>query len=164
MAPATGDVIGRNSAAAVLPGFALICTLYNEEGSVIEFLDSVYALDPIPEEFVIVDGDSTDRTNELIRGYVATHPTGMRVRHLVRPDWMKVNTIKFDNDPRPYVQGLYKFAEANDVAVADASRTWCGLWRKGIPYTTLLANSINHPDVRGQVIFADVLMALFPEE
>jgi hypothetical protein len=84
--------------------------------------------------------------------------------HLVRLDWLKMTSVKFDEDPRPYVQGLYKFAEANDVAVADASRTWCGLWRKGIPYTTLLANSINHPDVRGQVIFADALMALFPEE
>lgn len=84
--------------------------------------------------------------------------------HLVRMDWMKVDTLKFDTDPRPYVQGLYTFAEANGVAVADASRTWCGLWRKGIPYTSLLANSINHPDARGQVIFADALMALFPEE
>jgi hypothetical protein len=84
--------------------------------------------------------------------------------HLVRLDWMKMTSVKFDDDPRPYVQGLYTFAEANGVAVADASRTWCGLWRKGIPYTTLLANSINHPDVRGQVIFADALMALFPEE
>ena len=84
--------------------------------------------------------------------------------HLVRMDWMKVDTLKFDTDPRPYVQGLYTFAVANGVAVADASRTWCGLWRQGIPYTTLLANSINHPDARGQVIFADALMALFPEE
>jgi hypothetical protein len=84
--------------------------------------------------------------------------------HLVRLDWMKMTSVKFDDDPRPYVQGLYTFAEANGVAVADASRTWCGLWRKGIPYTTILANSINHPDVRGQVIFADALMALFPEE
>jgi hypothetical protein len=84
--------------------------------------------------------------------------------HLVRLDWMNMTSVKFDDDPRPYVQGLYTFAEANGVAVADASRTWCGLWRKGIPYTTLLANSINHPDVRGQVIFANALMALFPEE
>ncbi|MBX3178308.1 MAG: hypothetical protein KF886_13180 [Candidatus Hydrogenedentes bacterium] len=83
--------------------------------------------------------------------------------HLVRPDWMGVDTLKFDEDPRPYVQGLRAFAEANDVAVADASRIWCGLWRRGIPYTTLLANAINHPDARGQAIFADALMALFPE-
>lgn len=99
---------------------------------------------------------------DLLRG-VGAEPV-IITPHLVRMDWMKVDTLKFDMDPRPYVQGLYTFAEANGIAVADASRTWCGLWRKGIPYTTLLANSINHPDLRGQVIFADALMALFPEE
>ena len=30
--------------------------------------------------------------------------------HLVRPDWMGVDTLKFDDDPRPYVQGLRRFA------------------------------------------------------
>ncbi len=84
--------------------------------------------------------------------------------HLVRPDWMGVDTLKFDDDPRPYVKGLREFAEKNDVALADASALWCQLWLQGIPYTTLLANSINHPDVRGHALFADALMALFPEE
>ena len=84
--------------------------------------------------------------------------------HLVRPDWLKSNTLKVAKDPRPYVAGLREFAAENDVALADASREWCRLWRKGIPYTTLLANSINHPDVRGHRIFAEVLIGLFPKE
>ena len=82
--------------------------------------------------------------------------------HLVRPDWMGVDSLKFDDDPRPYVQGLRRFAEANGVALADGSRHWCALWRQGIPYPTLLANSINHPDARGHALLADALMALFP--
>ena len=84
--------------------------------------------------------------------------------HLVRPDWMKVDSMKFDADPRPYVAGLHRIAAGEHVAVADASKEWCRLWRRGIPYITLEANSINHPDERGHAIFADALMALFPEE
>lgn len=82
--------------------------------------------------------------------------------HLVRPDWLGTDTMKFDEDPRPYVKGLYQFAKANNVALADASREWCRLWRRGIPYITLEANNINHPDERGHQIFVDALMGLFP--
>ncbi len=82
--------------------------------------------------------------------------------HLVRIDWMGTGTAKFDKDPRPYVIELKKFAAENNLALADASSKWCCLWRKGIPYETLLGNSINHPDVRGHALFADALMELFP--
>lgn len=83
--------------------------------------------------------------------------------HLVRPDWMKATSEKVESDPRPYVHALHRFAQDNGVALADASALWCRLARQGIPYTTLLANSINHPDARGHALFADALMALFPE-
>ncbi len=82
--------------------------------------------------------------------------------HLVRPDWLKTDTLKVAEDPRPYVRGLRRFAAENQVALADASRRWCRLHAQGLPYTTLLANAINHPDSRGQALFADALMALFP--
>ena len=84
--------------------------------------------------------------------------------HLVRPDWLHVTSEKVFEDPRPYVKGLKEFAKKNNLAVADASAEWCRLWRKGIPYMTLLGNSINHPDVRGHRIFADVLIGLFPAD
>jgi lysophospholipase L1-like esterase len=84
--------------------------------------------------------------------------------HLVRPDWMGVQTLKFDDDPRPYVKGLRRFATENHIALADASARWCRLWREGIPYVTLEANSINHPDARGHEIFAQALIDLFPEK
>lgn len=82
--------------------------------------------------------------------------------HFVRPDWMGVNTLKVDADPRPYVAGLRRFAAEHHLALADASRRWAHLWREGLPYLTLLANCINHPDERGHEIFAQVLMELFP--
>ena len=82
--------------------------------------------------------------------------------HLMRPDWLKSDTLKVDEDPRPYVRGLKEFAAKNGVALADASKEWCRLWRRGLPYITLLANNINHPDARGHAIFAKVLIGLFP--
>jgi len=83
--------------------------------------------------------------------------------HYVRPDWMNLNRERdVDDDPRPYVAGLRSFAEKHEVALADASRRYGRLWRQGIPYSTLMLNSINHPDARGMKLFADALMELFP--
>ncbi len=84
--------------------------------------------------------------------------------HLVRPDWMNLDTMKVKEDPRPYVRGLKAFGAANNVAVADASALYCNLWRQGLPYMSLMTNAINHPDVRGHKLFADALMALFPAQ
>ena len=84
--------------------------------------------------------------------------------HLVRPDWLGKDTMKFDEDPRAYVRGLRAYAAENSIGLADASALWTRLWRLGIPYMTIEANSINHPDERGHKLFADALMAAFPAE
>ncbi len=82
--------------------------------------------------------------------------------HFVRPDWMGVQDMRFDDDPRPYVRDLKLFAVDNNIALADASALWGKLWRQGIPYISLEGNWINHPDARGHQMFADALMAVFP--
>jgi lysophospholipase L1-like esterase len=83
--------------------------------------------------------------------------------HYVRPDWMGLNRERdIDDDPRTYVAGLRQFAAKHRVALADAARRYGRLWRQGLPYTTLMLNSINHPDAHGMKIFADALMELFP--
>ncbi len=83
--------------------------------------------------------------------------------HYVRPDWMGLKTERdIDADPRPYVAGLRQFAAKHPVALADASLRYGRLWRQGLPYSTLMLNSINHPDARGMRLFADSLLALFP--
>lgn len=81
--------------------------------------------------------------------------------HFVKPDWMGSDTARLSADPRPYVAGLRQFAWEHKVALADASLRWGHLLREGIPYPTLLANSINHPDDRGHRLFALSLMELF---
>jgi len=83
--------------------------------------------------------------------------------HYVRPDWMGLNRERdIDADPRPYVTGLREFTARHQVALADASLRYGRLWRQGLPYSTLMLNSINHPDARGMQLFADSLMELFP--
>ena len=57
---------------------------------------------------------------------------------------------------------MKQFATDNSIALADGSSRWEKLWRQGIPYMSLEANSINHPDGRGMRLFSDALMALFP--
>ena len=83
--------------------------------------------------------------------------------HYVRPDWMGLKQERdIDDDPRPYVKGLREFAARHQIALADASLRYGRLWRQGIPYSSLMLNSINHPDPRGMKLFADALMQLFP--
>lgn len=83
--------------------------------------------------------------------------------HYVRPDWMGLNRERdIDDDPRPYVAGLRAFSAKHQVALADAARRYGRLWRQGLPHSTLMLNSINHPDARGMKLFADALMELFP--
>ena len=73
------------------------------------------------------------------------------------------NGIGIENDPRPYVAFIRKFAVEKKVAVADAAKRYGRLWRQGIPYNTLMTNTINHPDKDGMKIFADALISIFGE-
>jgi lysophospholipase L1-like esterase len=83
--------------------------------------------------------------------------------HFVWGEWMGTGGAKVTRDPRPYVAGLKQFTAKHNVALADASRHWERLAAQGIPYQTLLSNSLNHPDDRGHKLFADALMELFGE-
>ena len=82
--------------------------------------------------------------------------------HYVRPDWMGLTSEKnIDNDPRPYVVALRKFAKEKNIALADAAMRYGRLWRQGIPYSSLMMNAINHPNTFGMKQFADALIDLF---
>jgi lysophospholipase L1-like esterase len=124
--------------------------------------------DLIVSEFVNDGGFSPQQVEERY-GKLLTDFQGIGAEwiiltpHYIRPDWMGLSREReIDHDPRPYVTGLRQFAERHPVGLADASQRYGRLWRQGIPYTTLMLNSINHPDARGMKIFADALMELFP--
>lgn len=85
----------------------------------------------------------------IITPHYSTH-TGIRIER------------DCDEDPRAYVKWVRRFATANNVALADASLRYGRLWRQGLPWTSLMVNSMNHPDARGMAIFVDSIFALFP--
>ena len=62
---------------------------------------------------------------------------------------------------RPYVLMLREFANKHQLALADAAARWEHLWKEGLPYLTLLHNTINHPDDRGHRLFAEELWKCF---
>jgi glycosyltransferase involved in cell wall biosynthesis len=59
---------------------SLICTVYNEERTIGDFLESIKHQTQIPDEIVIVDGGSTDRTVQMIRSYVNKLPIKLIVK------------------------------------------------------------------------------------
>jgi hypothetical protein len=85
--------------------------------------------------------------------------------HYVWPGWMGLPSERdCDRDPRPYVTFLREFCERNGVALADAAARYGQLWRKGIPFTTLMVNAVNHPNTAGMQILAESVLALFDGE
>ena len=50
---------------------------------------------------------------------------------------------------RPSTRFLRGFADRLKVPLIDVSAAWEQLGRAGLPYWSLLANGINHPDDRG---------------
>ena len=72
------------------------------------------------------------------------------------PAMMGVQSVR-EPDPRPYVAFLRQYAGTHAIALADISARFEHLRFEGIPYTTLLANGINHPDDRGHELMAQVL-------
>ena len=80
--------------------------------------------------------------------------------HFTHPDWMGFTSLR-EPENRPYVAFLKDYAGRHTLAVADASARWAHLWREGLPFLTLLHNSVNHPDDRGHRLFAEELWACF---
>lgn len=72
--------------------------------------------------------------------------------HSIMTDWM--------NGFEKSADAMRQAAEDNNVALADANNVWMNLRAVGIPYFTLLANGINHPDDLGHEFFVASLMEL----
>jgi hypothetical protein len=75
-------------------------------------------------------------------------------------DYMKFKSFQ-DPDRRPHDLFLYNLTEQRHLGLADAAARWGHLWKEGVPYTTYLVNSVNHPDDRGHEFFAEELMKNF---
>ncbi|MDB6072919.1 MAG: Lipolytic protein family, partial [Verrucomicrobiaceae bacterium] len=84
---------------------------------------------------------------------------------LITPHYTMWKMMGFNSmreaEKRPYVLALRDFATRHQLGLADASARWEHLWKEGLPYLTLLNNTINHPDDRGHRLFAEELWNCF---
>jgi lysophospholipase L1-like esterase len=85
---------------------------------------------------------------------------------IITPSFFNLEYMHFnsyaDQDHRAYDFWVRDYANAHNLGIADTSTRWEHLYKEGIPYTTYLGNSINHPDDRGHQMFVDELMKSFP--
>lgn len=72
--------------------------------------------------------------------------------HFVMPAWISCFATS--------VPAMRQAAEDSAVALGDTTNIWANLRQVCIPYETLLANAINHPDDLGHEFFAATLMDL----
>jgi glycosyltransferase involved in cell wall biosynthesis len=84
---------------------SLVATVFNEEESIREFLNSLIMQTFWPEEFVVVDGGSTDKTVEVISTFFAGYES-FSLKIIIDPSCNK----KFSNGP---------IARGRNVAIAN---------------------------------------------
>ncbi|MGC3992237.1 MAG: SGNH/GDSL hydrolase family protein [Chthoniobacteraceae bacterium] len=121
--------------------------------------------DLVTIEFVNDAGFTTQQTNQNYRALLTRlAPTHAQII-LLTPNFTMWSLMGFtsmrDTDQRPYVLALRRFAKRHGVALADAAARWQHLSSEGIPYLTLLANTVNHPDDQGHELYYEELMKCF---
>jgi cellulose synthase/poly-beta-1,6-N-acetylglucosamine synthase-like glycosyltransferase len=62
---------------------SLICTVKNEEETILDWLKSLKRQTRLPDEVIIVDGGSTDKTVELIKGFARN--ANLNIRLIIAP-------------------------------------------------------------------------------
>lgn len=76
--------------------------------------------------------------------------------HYMRPDWM--------GNFEKAVAAMRQASVDNNVALADTTNIWANLRSIGLPYETLLANEINHPNNLGHEFFSESLMSVLGKD
>jgi len=129
--------------------------------------ENVFAAKPdlVTIEFVNDAGMNAEQVEETYSEILRRlEPTGAEVI-LITPHFTMLKMMGFktmrEAERRPYVLALREFAEKHHLALADAAARWEHLAKEGLPYLTLLHNTINHPDDRGHRLFAEELWKCF---
>lgn len=129
---------------------SLICTVKNEEKTIKAFLDSISYQTIMPDEIVIVDGGSQDRTVDIIKNY---KDKGLKIKIIVEPH---ANIAKGRNIAISY-------SEYSLIAVTDAGCQLDANWLKHIvqPFEDKTVDVVSgwyEPDARSDLerCFADL--------
>lgn len=89
---------------------AFVTTYLNEENDILSFLKSLFKQSKLPKEIILVDGGSTDKTNEKIKEFLSTIPSNKKA---------KVKIVKkIGNRSKGRNAGI-ALAKQNVIAVSD---------------------------------------------
>lgn len=58
---------------------SFVATVYNEEKTIIKFIESIFLQERKPDEVIIVDGGSLDRTVAIVKEYFETNNTNFKI-------------------------------------------------------------------------------------
>jgi glycosyltransferase involved in cell wall biosynthesis len=103
---------------------SLITTVYNEAGNIIKFLDSYSQQNLYADEFIIIDGGSTDGTQDIISNFAKEHAF-LRIKLIIKEQFNR----KFTTSPIS-VSRNYAIENCSNeiIAVTDAGCTLDSNW------------------------------------
>jgi glycosyltransferase involved in cell wall biosynthesis len=110
---------------------SLVTTLYNEANTIVNFLQSYKDQTKHADEFIIVDGDSTDGTIELINEFIKNHK------------YLNVKLIIDKTCSRKYVDG--PIAKGRNIAIKNAKYEYIAVTDAGCILDTEWFEEITKP-------------------
>lgn len=111
----------------------LVTTVYNEEENILSFLYSYLSQSIHADEFIIVDGGSTDKTPDIIKEFERQHPE-LHIHLIIDKTCSKTYSIA------PIAKGrnvAIQHAKSEFIAVTDAGCRLHKDWLKEITYPLL---------------------------
>ena len=95
--------------------FSLITTLFNEEQSILNFLESYRNQSKYADEFIIVDGGSSDKTVSIIEAFSDSYPQ-LNITILIDKDNSKIGAIARGRN-RAIHHTVYEYIAVTDAGV-----------------------------------------------
>ncbi|MFZ4590473.1 MAG: glycosyltransferase [Ignavibacteria bacterium] len=103
---------------------SLITTVYNEAGNIVKFLESYLSQDTYADEFIIIDGGSTDGTQDIMSNYAKEH-TSLRIKILIKEQYNRKYTASPISVSRNFA---IENCRNEIIAVTDAGCTLNSNW------------------------------------
>jgi len=157
------EVKTKNLKNNIIQNVSLICTVYNEAHNIEDFLNSIFSMNQLPSEIVIVDGGSSDSTGTIIKNYFNNYKGDISTR-LIIDDKCNIKCT-----PAPIARGrnvAITNASNEIIATTDAGCTLDNNWFYKITEPLVRDNNIDVvsgwyiPDSRSSIekLFAIVMV------
>lgn len=123
--------------------FTIVTISYNAEKEIVDTIESVINQDYRPLEYVFVDGGSTDKTNEIIKGYInIIKEKGIEVKYISEPD---------DGISDAFNKGI-QLSSGDIIGLINAGD---GLYKKPLEHLATVFSKSNSEIVYGKTVCVD---------